>query len=67
MVVNQPAAQAVTGWSTYATLRSTDQGWTSADASEYVRNPYSFRVKVKGQPTAEGQGEVGVLMRERRP
>ncbi len=50
MVVNQAAAQAVTPWSTYATLRSTDMGWASADAGVYVRNPYSFRVKVKASP-----------------
>ncbi len=51
MVVNQPLAQAVTPWSTYATLRSSDDFLTSADASVYVRNPYNFRVKVKASPS----------------
>ncbi len=50
MVANQTAAQAVTGWSTYASLRSTDDFLTSADAGVYVRNPYSFRVLVKASP-----------------
>ena len=38
------------GWSTYASLRSTDDFVTSADAGVYVRNPYSFRVLVKASP-----------------